>query len=270
MLSLASADIFMSLSDNIQETFGLTPLEGMAAGLPVIVSDWDGYRSTVRNNLDGYTIKTYSLPSGYGKDLAFDYMIGNTTYDRYIGNAVQKVAVDVRECIDKLEILIKDRSKREEMGKNGKKRAINTFSWGKILKEYENLYQELNNIRLTEYKNYREFCIPRLPSDKPDPFHIFDDYPTEILSNELNFQLSDKSRSLSIDDLLILDSVSYSKSFIPDIDKFKIVLSSIKDYKIYNINDLATVTKFSESDIYLIVIFLLKYGFITTIGFDNG
>ena len=31
MLTLASADIFMSLSDNIQETFGLTPLEGMAA-----------------------------------------------------------------------------------------------------------------------------------------------------------------------------------------------------------------------------------------------
>ena len=46
-------------------------------------------------------------------------MIGNTTYDRYIGNAVQKIAVDVK-CIDKLEILIKDRSKRKKW-KNGKK-----------------------------------------------------------------------------------------------------------------------------------------------------
>jgi len=43
-LAYASADVFMSLSDNIQETFGLTPLEAMAAGLPVIASDWDGYR----------------------------------------------------------------------------------------------------------------------------------------------------------------------------------------------------------------------------------
>ena len=43
----AAADIFVSLSDNIQETFGLTPVEAMAAGLPVVASDWDGYRETI-------------------------------------------------------------------------------------------------------------------------------------------------------------------------------------------------------------------------------
>ena len=40
--SWAAADVFLSLVDNIQETFGLTPIEAMAAGLPVVVSDWDG------------------------------------------------------------------------------------------------------------------------------------------------------------------------------------------------------------------------------------
>ena len=35
----SAADIFISLSDNIQETFGLTPIEAMANGLPAIVSD---------------------------------------------------------------------------------------------------------------------------------------------------------------------------------------------------------------------------------------
>ena len=57
----------MSLSDNFQETFGLTPLEGMASGLPVIVSDWNGYKSTVRNNIDGFKIPTYSLNSKSGR-----------------------------------------------------------------------------------------------------------------------------------------------------------------------------------------------------------
>ena len=42
--SWAAADLFVSLSDNIQETFGLAPIEAMAAGLPVVVTDWDGYK----------------------------------------------------------------------------------------------------------------------------------------------------------------------------------------------------------------------------------
>ncbi|WP_230534085.1 glycosyltransferase family 4 protein [Microvirga roseola] len=55
-----AADIFCSLSDNIQETFGLTPIEAMASGLPVVVSDWDGYRDTVRDGVDGFSIPTLS------------------------------------------------------------------------------------------------------------------------------------------------------------------------------------------------------------------
>ncbi len=54
-----AADIFVSLVDHIQETFGLTPLEAMAAGLPVVVTDWNGYSETVVDGKTGYKIKTY-------------------------------------------------------------------------------------------------------------------------------------------------------------------------------------------------------------------
>ena len=47
----AIPDIFVSLSDNIQETFGLTPLEGMASGLPVVATDWNGYRDYEPENV---------------------------------------------------------------------------------------------------------------------------------------------------------------------------------------------------------------------------
>src|SRR6185437_4529883 len=50
----AAGDLFVSLSDGIQETFGLTPVEAMAAGLPVVVSDWNGYRDTVRDGVEGF------------------------------------------------------------------------------------------------------------------------------------------------------------------------------------------------------------------------
>jgi alpha-maltose-1-phosphate synthase len=56
----ASADCFCSLSDNIQESFGLTPIEAMASGLPCVVSDWNGYRDTVRDGVDGFRVATFA------------------------------------------------------------------------------------------------------------------------------------------------------------------------------------------------------------------
>ena len=63
----SAPDIFVSLVDNVQETFGLTPLEAMAAGLPVVASDWDGYRETVRHGVDGFLVPT-TMPAGPGGD----------------------------------------------------------------------------------------------------------------------------------------------------------------------------------------------------------
>ena len=37
--AMHASDLFVSLSDNIQESFGLTPIEARAAGLPCVVSD---------------------------------------------------------------------------------------------------------------------------------------------------------------------------------------------------------------------------------------
>ena len=74
----AAADLFLSLVDNPQETFGLAPVEAMAAGLPVVVSDWDGYRHTVKDGVEGFRIPTL-LPPGarQGQELALlhDYSL---------------------------------------------------------------------------------------------------------------------------------------------------------------------------------------------------
>ena len=52
--ALIACDLVLSLVDNIQETFGLSIAEAMAAGRPVVASDWDGYRDLIRNGIDGY------------------------------------------------------------------------------------------------------------------------------------------------------------------------------------------------------------------------
>ena len=76
-----AADVFVSISDNIQETFGITPVEAMASGLPVLVSDWNGYRDTVRDGIEGFRIATLLPRAGLGADLADRHAAGIDSYD---------------------------------------------------------------------------------------------------------------------------------------------------------------------------------------------
>ena len=58
----SGADIAAYPIDNMQESFGLSLIEAMAAGLPVIASNWDGLRDTVSPDV-GIRVPTLSTRS---------------------------------------------------------------------------------------------------------------------------------------------------------------------------------------------------------------
>ena len=60
-LALAAADLFCSPADNLQETFGLSVLEAMASSLPVVASDWNGYRDLVLHGSTGWLVPCRDL-----------------------------------------------------------------------------------------------------------------------------------------------------------------------------------------------------------------
>ena len=119
----AGADVFCSLSDNIQESFGIAPVEAMAAGLPVVVSDWDGYRDTVRDGIDGYLVPTLMPQAGLGGDLAAAYAVGSQSYDRYCGYTSMMVAVEIEAAAAAFERLFASPDLRRQMGEAGRRRA---------------------------------------------------------------------------------------------------------------------------------------------------
>ena len=57
-IARSASDIFISLADSYQETFGLTPIEAMAAELPVVASNWNGYRESIINDRTGFLVDT--------------------------------------------------------------------------------------------------------------------------------------------------------------------------------------------------------------------
>ena len=180
----ASADIFCSLSDNVQEAFGITPVEAMAAGLPVVVSDWDGYRDTVREGVDGFRIPTAMPRAGLGQDIAVRHLLKLDSYDRYIGYTSALTAVDIDAAANAFARLFASDDLRVAMGASAQKRAREVYDWTVVLRQYEALWGELAETRLASPE-----LPPALPPARQDPFELFAGYPTDAIDEQASFEL---------------------------------------------------------------------------------
>lgn len=183
--SWAAADIFISLSDNIQETFGLTPIEAMAAGIPVVVSDWDGYKDTVRDGVDGFRIPTWMPPADLGARFAFGLEARMENYDMYCGLTCQTVSLDFDVLADRIGQLAADPALRRRMGEAGKARAREMYDWSVVYRQYQALWAELRTVRVASQADInwqgQLSLAPRQAPARLDPFRSFGHYPTSLI-----------------------------------------------------------------------------------------
>ena len=203
----SSADIFCSLSDNIQETFGIVPIEAMSAGLPLVVSDWDGYKDTVRDGTDGFRIPTLTPPPGLAGDLAHRHALQIDTYDMYIGHTSALVAIDANKLTRSFIELFKSPELRRRMGEAGRLNAIQNYDWRHIIRRYEELWDEQSNIRtadrnLLEGKNTqsKRNMRPIWPA-RLDPTIAFANYGTLHLAPNTKLTLSEQTAGHALEKL---------------------------------------------------------------------
>ncbi|TAJ72177.1 MAG: glycosyltransferase [Phenylobacterium sp.] len=179
----AGSDIFLSLVDNIQETFGITPLEAMASGLPVVVSDWDGYRATVRDGIEGFLIPTLGGPSGGGLGgvLVERHTIDGIAYQAYAGAVAQHTAVHVGRAGAALDALIRSPELRRRMGEAGRARVRETYDWPVVARQVHALTDELAAVRAAAADPAH-----RVGQDpvKGDPFRAFAGFASQVLTLE--------------------------------------------------------------------------------------
>ena len=147
----AAADVFLSLVDNAQETFGLAPVEAMAAGLPVVVSDWNGYRFTVKDQQEGFLIPTLAAPAGaIAEELAAAHQLGLQSYQNYVGAAAQHTAVAIEQAAAALVKLVESPELRRRMGEAGQRTAAQRFDWPVVVAQYLALFAELESLRTSQ------------------------------------------------------------------------------------------------------------------------
>jgi len=179
----SASDIFISPSDSIQESFGITVLEAMASGLPVIGSDWNGYKDLIVHNETGFRIPTYWADCNIEGRLSFDKLFDLWQRDHlYLG---QSVCVDIKKMMEYLSILVKNKELRLKFGQNARNRVLKTYDWKVVIPSYEKLWEKLSKLS-QGYKiirNQNGLFMPKY-------FDSFSHYPTRILGDKTRMMIS--------------------------------------------------------------------------------
>jgi glycosyltransferase involved in cell wall biosynthesis len=223
----AGADIFCSLSDNIQETFGIVPIEAMAAGLPVVVSDWDGYKDSVRHGIDGFRLPTMMPQPGLGTDLALRHALEIDSYDMYCGHTSSLVAVDVAATANAFQQLFASPGLRQQMGQAGRQRARELYDWKTVIARYEELWAHLRQIRETGGRSFKPVTNP-WPA-RLDPFYSFTGYPTQLLTPQSILGLVDANADTALERVRgyrQLAMVNYARIVLPDEEEVQAMVQS--------------------------------------------
>ncbi|OHX13312.1 hypothetical protein BI347_07165 [Chromobacterium sphagni] len=177
---LSAAEVFVSPVDNFQETFGISIIEAMAAGLPVVASDFDGYRDLVRDGDTGFRIPTLATrpPQVVGDMLeVLEPNLSSLIY-------AQGVALDMDAFGRRLMALADNPALRRQMGERGRAVAQAEYSWRAVIQGYDAAWRQLK----------READAAGLPpaaaQGRPAMSAIFHDYPTRHLADELMLELT--------------------------------------------------------------------------------
>jgi len=177
----AAADVFTSPADNLQETFGLTLLEAMMAELPLVVSDWNGYRDLVENGSNGFLVPTQDVLGCLdGVDaIESDYACGRLNYDGMIGLRSLGVSVDHSSYVARLNDLLVDPGLCVRMASASLQRLDRHFSPHAVCTAYRNLYAQLAELR--KEATLAPSCQTVLPGSDPSYRRLFGHYATERL-----------------------------------------------------------------------------------------
>jgi glycosyltransferase involved in cell wall biosynthesis len=135
----AAADFFVSVADNVQETFGLTLLEAMDAGLPLLVSDFDGYSELCSDDVG------IRVPTRWGR---VDHLqeIQSVMDERTAHRlAAQSLSIDVPVLAKGMEMLFSNPDSRQKMSKASRKRFDEHFDHKRLIGTLESLWDELKS-----------------------------------------------------------------------------------------------------------------------------
>ena len=258
----SAADIFALAVDNIQETFGLAPVEAMAAGLPVICSDWNGFRDTVEHGVTGLRARTLASPPGSGAEIARRFEDERDRYLQYLGFVQQRTMVDVREFADGLASLAASPERRASMGAAGAARARELYDWAAVIPQYQALWAEQTACRERgQPATGRDADEPARPS-AIDPFTLYRGYPTDRLAQTALISAERSIEIAEIETMVKLTGATYLRRFVTTAENAARIQSIIARDGPLRLDALIAAAELNADLVTAAVLWLAKFDFV--------
>jgi|GEM_PF-6858546 len=195
------ADVFVSLSDGVGETFGLTLLEAMANGLPVVASQWNGYKSVFKQGVHGFFIPTYGIQTQWLDRLSECSPLAQ------IGDwMAQSHAVDVLVAQRRLTQLIQDSAMRNKMGQAAKQWVEEGFLTQHMMNRYAHFFNTFLNRPLKKLTQFPKSSIAQYSN-------LFSHFPSKILTASTVFESTQRGLDVLHGEKLFVGFESHLKRY---------------------------------------------------------
>lgn len=140
------SDIFLSLSDCCAETFGLTVLEAMASSLPVIISNFAGYKDHIKHKSNGYYISSYTADCNLENDY---YNPSNKEFGEIYS---QSITLNYKQLKTYLLQLIQSPDLQKQIGQKARETIKEKKTQDIMYNSYKNLISHIINKKNNEEK----------------------------------------------------------------------------------------------------------------------
>ncbi|MEI6097789.1 MAG: glycosyltransferase family 4 protein [Alphaproteobacteria bacterium] len=261
--TLSGADVSLFIIDNIQETFGLAPLEGMAAGLPLLVSDWDGMKDTVPPAV-GFRVKTRTLGPMHLASESLRLQGGIDDYSQYCASVSALTEVDMPDLTARILQLATNPGLRDRLGAAALQHVRRTYDWATVIPQMQDLWAEQERRRIAGLSRSHRIPGPQLPI-APSPTLLFAAYPTEQIDPaQHRYRATGLTGRPNLTELLALRNYAALKRLFASEAQIASVLAAVTSAgeNGTDMTELVRTTTLKQIIVDRVLIWLLKYDFI--------
>lgn len=267
--TLSGGDIFVFPIDNLQETFGLAPIEAMAAGLPVIVSDWDGMKDTITPDA-GFRIPTELPRPGLSTYVSQRHLGGTDSYVQYLSQLSAMTPLDLDAMTRALVTLALDPDLRRRMGAAGRARALAHYDWSVVIPQMQALWGEqaamLAHARARGGAGLAPLEAGLVPVG-PAVDEMFATYPTAFAPADRRLVLAPSRPDLTPREMFALRNYAARRRLIEDPARIEAIFAAFTAAGPQGAAEaeIAAATRLPPAMVARVALWLLKYGYLTEI-----